>query len=243
MPSLTIMVLAPCAVLAAYVIFAISGFGSTLIAIPLLAHLFALKFAVPVVVILDAVASFTQGFRLRGGINRRDILPLFPFLVAGMLIGVFILVRVPGKFLLPILGVFVTAFGIYYALRRESVFRVGRWMAAPFGLLGGTTSSVFGVGGPFYVMYLVGRGSTPNQIRATMPLIFMFTTVGRIVLFSIAGLMTKDVLVTAAALIPVMFIGLWLGNRLHLNISHNHAVRVIGTLLTLSGISLLIRSL
>lgn len=243
LPSLSIVLVASAAVLSAYVIFAISGFGSTLIAIPLLAHLFALKFAVPVVVILDAVASFSQGFRLRGGLNKRDVAPLLPFLVAGMLIGVSILVRVPGKFLLPTLGLLVAAFGVYYTFRRDSAFRFGRWMAAPFGLLGGTTSSVFGVGGPFYVMYLAGRGSTPEQIRSTMPLIFMFTTVGRIVLFSIAGLMTRDVLITAAALIPVMFVGLWVGNRLHLNISRDHAVRVIGTLLTLSGISLLIRSL
>ena len=243
MPSVLVMALAPVAVLLAYVIFAVSGFGSTLIAIPLLAHLFPLKFAVPVVVVLDAVASFSQGFRLRHGLNRHDVLPMLPFLVAGMLIGVSILVSVPGDILLPILGVLVAAYGLYYAIRRESAFRFGRWMAAPFGLLGGTTSSVFGVGGPFYVMYLAGRGSTPEQIRATMPFIFMFTTVGRILLFSIAGLMNRDVLITAALLIPVMFAGLWCGNRLHLNISREHAVRVIGTLLTLSGVSLLLRSI
>jgi len=238
-----VILVAAIAVLAAYVIFAISGFGSTLIAVPLLAHLVALKFAVPVIVILDAGASFSQGFRLRRGLNRRDVLPLLPFLVAGMLIGVTILVNVPGRFLLPTLGVFVTAFGVYYTIRRESALRFGRWMAAPIGLLGGTTSSVFGVGGPFYVMYLAGRGSSPEQIRATMPFIFMFTTAGRIILFSIAGLMTRDVLIAAAGLIPVMFAGLWVGNRLHLNISRSHAVRVIGTLLTLSGVSLLLRSI
>ena len=243
MPSLAILALAPCAVLAAYVIFAISGFGSTLIAVPLLAHLFPLKFVVPVVVLLDATASYAQGFRLRGELNKRDVLPLLPFLVAGMLAGVSILVSVPGKFLLPALGIFVAVFGTYYALKRESAFRFGRWMAAPFGLLGGTSSSVFGVGGPFYVMYLVGRGSTPAQIRSTMPVIFMFTTVGRIVLFAIAGLMTKDVLITAGLLLPMMVIGLWCGNRLHLNISRDHAVRVIGGLLTLSGLSLVLRSL
>ena len=176
-------------------------------------------------------------------LNRRDVLPLLPFLVAGMLAGVTILVSVPGTVLLPALGIFVAAFGAYYALKREAAFRFGRWLAAPFGFLGGTTSSVFGVGGPFYVMYLVGRGSTPAQIRATMPVIFMFTTVSRIALFAIAGLMTKDVLVTAALLLPMMVIGLWCGNRLHLNISRDHAVRVIGVLLSLSGISLLLRSL
>ena len=243
MPSLAILVLAPCAVLAAYIIFAISGFGSTLIAVPLLAHLFPLKFVVPVVVLLDATASYAQGFRLRGELNKRDVLPLLPFLVAGMIAGVSILVSVPGKFLMPALGILVAAFGVYYALKRESAFRFGRWMAAPFGLLGGTSSSVFGVGGPFYVMYLVGRGSTPAQIRSTMPVIFMFTTVGRIALFAIAGIMTKEVLITAGLLLPMMVIGLWCGNRLHLNISRDHAVRVIGGLLTLSGLSLVLRAL
>lgn len=243
MPPVLITVLAPFAVLAAYLIFGISGFGSTLIAIPLLAHLFPLNFAVPVVVILDAVASFSQGFRLREGVNTRDVVPLLPFLVAGMLIGVSILVSVPGRFLLPALGVFIAAFGVYYAVRRESAFRFGRWMAAPVGLMGGTTSSVFGVGGPFYVMYLAGRGSTPEQIRATMPVIFMFTTVGRILLFSVTGLMTRDVLLTAALLLPAMAIGLWCGNRLHLNIPRDHAMRIVGVLLTLSGVSLVLRSL
>ncbi len=242
MPSLVIMALAPIAVLAAYAIFAISGFGSAAIATPLLAHLFPLKVAVPAVVILDAVASFSQGLRLRDGVNKRDIVPMLPFLVAGMVIGVSMLASVPGRFLLPALGAFVTAYGIYFLVTRESVFRFGRWMAAPMGLFGGTTSSVFGVGGPFYVMYLAGRGSTPGQIRATLPVIFIFTTVGRIALFAIAGLMTQDVLITAALLIPVMFVGLWCGNRLHLNMSREHAVRVIGTLLTLSGVSLLLRS-
>jgi hypothetical protein len=243
MPSAFVMALALLAILAAYTIFAISGFGSAAIATPLLAHLYPLKFAVPVVVILDAVASFSQGFRLRQGLNRRDVLPLFPFLVAGMLIGVSMLVSVPGRFLLPALGAFVAAYGIYVLVKREPVFRFGRWMAAPMGLFGGMTSSVFGVGAPFYVMYLAGRGSTPDQIRATLPVILVFTTVGRILLFFIADLITKDVVLAVAMLLPVMALGLWCGNRLHLNISRDQAVRVIGTLLTLSGVSLLLRSL
>lgn len=243
MPSAFVMALALLAILAAYTIFAISGFGSAAIATPLLAHLLPLKVAVPAVVILDGFASFAQGLRLRAGANKRDVIPLLPFLVVGMVIGVSMLASVPGKFLLPALGAFVAAYGIYVLVKRQPVFRFGRWMAAPMGLFGGMTSSVFGVGAPFYVMYLAGRGATPDQIRATLPVILVFTTVGRIVLFAIAGLMSREVLITAALLIPVMFIGLWCGNRLHLNISRDHAMRVIGTLLTLSGVSLLLRSL
>ena len=102
---------------------------------------------------------------------------------------------------------------------------------------------MFGVGGPIYVMYLTARGSTPEHIRATVPVIFIFTTIARIVIFALAGLFTANVLYTAAALLPLMVLGMWLGHHLHLNMSREQLVRIIGVLLVGSGISLLVRAL
>jgi uncharacterized membrane protein YfcA len=242
-PGIITLVCVPLAVLTAYVVFGLCGFGSTLIAVPLMAHFFPLKFVIPVIVLVDCLASLHQGFRLREGVNRRDMLPLLPFLLAGMVIGATILVRAPAGILIVLLGVFVTGYGLYYSFRHESAFRVARWAAAPIGLLAGTTSTLFGMAGPIYVMYLAGRGSTPEQIRATMPVIFIFTTIGRIALFGAIGLIVQDVLVTAALLLPVMALGLWVGNRWHARISRTLAVRAIGAVLTLSGASLLLRVL
>jgi uncharacterized membrane protein YfcA len=243
MPSLAVLVFAPLIILLAYIIFGIAGFGSTLIAIPLLAHLFPIKFAVPVVVLLDCVGSVGMGIRLRADVNKRDLLPLVPFLLVGMAAGVLLLLRLPGNVLLLFLGVFVLIYGALYVLRREAGVRLPRWSAAPLGLVAGTTSSTLGVGGPLYVMYLTGRGATPEQIRATMPVIFIFTTITRIALFTAAGLFTREVLLTAAALLPLMLLGLYGGSRLRVNLSRDHVVRIIGGLLVLSGISLLLRAL
>ena len=231
------------AVLAAYVVFGICGFGSTLIAVPLMAHFYPLKFVIPVIVLVDCVASVRQGLRLREGINRIEFLAMLPFILVGMVLGAFVLVRAPGDILLPILGVFVTAYGIYYAVRHESVFRIARWTAGPIGLFAGAMSSVFGMAGPLYVMYLAGRGSTPEQIRATMPVIFSFTTIGRILLFAVLGLITQDVLLTAAILAPIMLFGVWCGNRWHARFTREHMVRASGVVLALSGLSILVRVL
>ena len=230
-------------VFVAYVIFGICGFGSTLIAVPLMAHFFPVKFVIPVIVLVDCVASLRQGLRLRTGVNKPEFLAMLPFLLVGMVAGAWLLVRTPGNVLLPLLGAFVTAYGVYYATRHESVFRVARWTAAPIGFFAGAISSVFGMAGPFYVMYLAGRGSTPDQIRATMPVIFSFTTVGRIALFGAIGLITQEVLVMAALLAPVMLIGVWCGNRWHSRFTRANVVRAIGAVLTLSGASLLLRAL
>ncbi|MBI4205597.1 MAG: sulfite exporter TauE/SafE family protein [Betaproteobacteria bacterium] len=243
MPSIEILIFAPLIVLAAYIIFGISGFGSTLVAIPLLAHLYPIKFVIPMVVLLDCIATIRQAVKLRSGVYKQELLPLLPFMLAGMGAGVFLLIRLPAEIVLLCLGVFVFAYGIYYALRHDSVFRLARWTAAPIGLFAGTTSALFGVGGPLYVMYLTGRGATPDHIRATLPVIFSFTTVGRIALFAATGLFSESVLLTAAALLPMMVVGLYCGNRLHLNLSRENAVRIIGGLLVVSGISLVFRAL
>ncbi len=67
------------------------------------------------------------------------------------------------------------------------------------------------------------------------------------VVFSLCGfgstLITQDVLLAAALLVPAMALGLWLGNRWHAKITRAQAVRAIGAVLTLSGASLLLRAL
>ena len=242
MPPLEVLIFAPLIVITAYIIFAISGFGSTLIAVPLLAHLFPLKFVIPTMVLLDCVGSISMGLKLRSDVNRRELAPLVPFLIVGMLTGAFLLLKLPAEALLGALGVFVVAYGALYVGGRHTSLRVGRWAAAPVGVFAGTTSSMFGVGGPIYVMYLTARGSNLEQIRATMPVIFIFTTIARIIIFAVAGLFTASVLYTAAALLPVMVLGLFVGNRLRLNLSRDQLVRTVGVLLLLSGLSLLWRA-
>ncbi len=242
MPSTEVIIVAPLIVLGAYIVFGISGFGSTLISVPLLAHLFPLRSVIPTIVLLDCVASIGMGMRLRAGIIRTEFLALLPFLVAGLALGVVLLVHLPGQFLLFGLGIFIFLYGLSYALRREPAFRLPRWSAAPIGIIAGITSATFSVGGPLYILYLTGRGATPDQVRATMPVIFIFTTVARIVMFAVAGLFTREVLIAAACLLPVMLFGVWCGHRLHARFSRDDVIRVMGGLLVVSGASLVIRA-
>lgn len=238
-----ILILAPLIVFGAYVVFGISGFGSTLIAVPLLAHLLPLKFVVPVFVLLDCVGAFNMGLRLRGDVMRRELLLLLPFMAFGVIAGVWLLVRLQPELLLGSLGLFVVFFGTSYVVKRGKGFPLPQWSAAPIGAFGGATSAVFGIGGPIYVFFLAGRQATPTQIRATMPMIFMFTTVARIALFISAGLYAPASLVAAVALMPVMALGVWTGHHLHLNLSQQMVIRVMGGLLVLSGVSLIVRAL
>jgi uncharacterized membrane protein YfcA len=164
MPSLEVMVFAPLVIVGAYVIFAITGFGSTLIAVPLLAHLFPLKFVIPLVVALDCVSSISMGFKLRENVYKKEVLRLLPFMIMGMLCGMFLLLRLPAN-VCSALGV-VVLFGISYAVSGAAI-RLKRWAVAPIGLFAGTASSALAWAVALCVL-LSGRGATPDQIRATM---------------------------------------------------------------------------
>ena len=243
MPSLETLIFAPLIVLLAYLIFGISGFGSTLIAVPLLAHLMPLKFVIPVVVILDCISAISMGLKLRAQVWKAEFVPLLPFLLIGLVAGAFVLVKLPTQWLILGLGCFVVIFGTHFLLDRKSMIRLPRWSAAPIGLFAGTTSSALGVGGPIYVFYFTARGATPEQIRATVPTVFSFTTVARIAIFAGLSLFNTQILLTAALLLAPMALGLWCGHRLHGRLTRDQAIRIVGGLLLLSGVSLIVRAL
>ena len=184
-----------------------------------------------------------MGVKLRADVWKVEFVPLLPFLLVGLLMGAFVLLKVPTQWLLLGLGGFVLLFGAHYLINRKSMLRLPRWTVAPIGLFAGTTSSALGVGGPIYVFYFTARGATPEQIRATVPAVFSFTTVARIAIFAGVGLFNVNVLITAAVLLPVMALGLWCGQRLHGRLTRDQAVRIIGALLLLSGVSLLVRAM
>jgi uncharacterized protein len=239
-----LLIAAPVIVVTAFVIFGVTGFGSTIIAVPLLAHLLPIRFVIPMFVLLDFAAALRTGLKFREAIARHELAWLLPFMLAGIVVGVFLLVRLPGEVILGALGVFVLGYGLYLASGREPKLRLGRAWAVPIGLVGGVISAIFGAAGPMYVVYLTARGLTPGEIRSTMSVIFMITTGSRIALFAVSGLFAQEgLLATSAVLAVPMLAGLWLGHRLHVSLPREKLLRVMGALLIVSGGSLAVRAL
>ena len=88
------LLLAALVVAFAYTAFGLVGFGSTVIALPLLTYFFALKFAVPLLMLLDVAAFLLFVARVRKRIQYAEIGWLVPFILAGMAAGLFLLIEV-----------------------------------------------------------------------------------------------------------------------------------------------------
>jgi uncharacterized membrane protein YfcA len=243
--STDLMLYAGAVLLGAYFIRGISGFGSGLVAVPLLALKLPLTFIVPVILLTDFTSSLVLG-----GINfkqmaRAEILRLLPAGVIGVVLGTSLLVSLPRTPMLIGLGSFV----ILFALR--SLLLAGRepkpiatWWAWPAGVTGGTVGALFGTGGPPYVIYLSHRLFDKGQLRATFSGLFILDGLTRIVSFTLSGLLL-DVKLWWAYLgaLPVALLALWLGSHVHTRLTQAQMMKLIALILLGSGVSLYVKAM
>lgn len=226
--------------LLAYFLRGIVGFGSGLIAIPLLAHFLPLTFVVPMVLVLDFTASLVLSSHSRLQVRWDEVRSLLPSSVIGIILGTYLLVSLPVEPLLFSLGLFVIFFGIRYSLNLHSERPISRWWSVPTGLAGGSIGALFGTGGPPYVIYLSHRLRDKAQLRGTFSGMFLIEGGFRLITFIYMGLMFQEDMLYALLLgLPVMALGLFLGNRVHLGITQRQQLAIIGALLLVSGGSLI----
>jgi uncharacterized membrane protein YfcA len=230
--------------LLAYVILGISGFGSALVTIPLLVHFLPLQSVVPLVVMVDFLATASNGLRYREQVDVSELKYIIPAVVVGILSGVTLLATLPKHAALLTLGVLVTAYGVYRLFTRPSTKPVSHWWGIPTGLTGGLLGGLFGVGGPIYATYMAARIHDSGRMRATLSAIFSFSTGLRVAVYLISGLLLQaEVWWAFLLLVPVMPVGLMIGHRLHAKLTHRQVGRFISILLILSGLSLLWKAL
>lgn len=227
-------------ILVAYFLRGITGFGSALIAVPLLAHYFPLTFVVPLILVLDFVSSVVLSRHMRLEVRWNEIRLLLPASLVGILLGSFLLVNLPREPMLIGLGLFVIFFGVRYLFNVHSERLISRLWSIPTGLIGGLIGALFGTGGPPYVVYLAHRLHNKTQLRSTISGLLMIDGGLRIVTFLFIGLfMQVDLLVSLLLALPLMGVGLYLGNKVHLGLSQRQQLALVGGLLLASGASLL----
>lgn len=210
---------------------------------PLLAQFLPLTVVVPVILITDFSASLTLGIHTRIQVRWDEVRPLLISGVLGVLVGTTLLIKLPLTPLLVTLGALVLLFGLRSLFNLNSTRRVSRWWSVPAGFIGGTVSALFGTGGPPYVIYLNHRLQDKGELRASFTGLFLIEGGARIVAFLVAGLLLNASLILAIlAALPLMALGLYAGNRVHIGIAPERMQHLIGAILVISGTALLWRA-
>ncbi|OZI23262.1 hypothetical protein CAL26_07285 [Bordetella genomosp. 9] len=223
-----------------YIIFGMTGFGSAIVAMPLLTQVMPLHRAVPIMLVCDMVSGMLLGATSRRDVEMTELRRIVPWMLLGMVAGLGMLMYVPERPLLIVLGVGVLGYSLW-RLRGGDVFRrLSAGWAIPLGVGGGGLTAMFGTGGPLYTIYLAGRLEDRHALRATVGTLIMLTGVTRLVMFAITGLLLQPaVLALMVWLVPCCLFGMRVGSWLRHRISPAHIFRLLWTVLILGSISLL----
>jgi len=231
--------------LGAYFIRGISGFGSGLVAVPLLALKLPLTFVVPLILLTDFTASLVLGGLNFKQVDWREIRRLLPPGLIGVVAGTLLLVSLPREPMLIGLGSFVILFALRNLLLAGRPPKpISSWWAWPAGLTGGTVGALFGTGGPPYVIYLSHRLADKGLLRATFSGLFFMEGLARIGSFALSGLLLDvDIVWAYLGAMPVALAALWIGSHVHTRLSNAQMMTVISLILLGSGLSLYFKAL
>jgi uncharacterized membrane protein YfcA len=238
------LLIAGMAMAGGYTVFGLTGFGSAIVSMPLLTQVMPLHHAVPLMLVCDMISGFLLGASSRSNVSTPELRRIMPWMMLGLLAGVALLIYVPERPMLILLGCGVLAYSLW-RLRGGDTFRqLHPGWAIPLGLGGGSFTAMFGTGGPLYTIYLAGRLEDRNALRATVSTLIMFTGLSRLVLFTITGLLLQPaVLALAAWMVPCSLLGVRIGSWLRHRIPPVYIFRLLWTILIAGSVSLLAHAL
>lgn len=239
--TLSQVILSILIIIIAFLIRGIAGFGSGLVAIPLLALMFPLAIVVPVVGLLDYISASGHSLKHRKSISWKDIFPLLPFTFIGIIVALYLFKTLDADLLRKALAVFILLFAAYTLFLNPQNVSGSRIWAIPGGFFGGFISALFGTGGPFYVIYMRLRNLDKQVFRATAAAIFLIDGTSRIIGYFLSGFYNLDVIIFVVVSLPLIMIGLHIGGRIHTTLSQQDFQRGISLILVGSGIALLLQ--
>jgi uncharacterized membrane protein YfcA len=231
------------AIAVCYVVFGITGFGASLMTVPILSHFYPVPFVLALACILDLSSSVLRGWRRRHQADKSELVRVLPFSLLGAVAGVTLLVNLPRTVIVIAIGLFIVIYGLYGLIAPEQKRPVSRYWAPLAGFMGGTTGTMFGMGGPPVAIYITRRIMDKERLLATLSVGVGFNLLIRFGVFAVAGVFMQKELVPGLLLFaPAAFLGVRFGSRLHLSMPTARLLRIVYVLLICSGLSLAARN-
>ncbi|MBS1219088.1 MAG: rane protein, partial [Proteobacteria bacterium] len=223
----------------AFVVRGMSGFGAGMIAVPLLAFAIPLQLAVPLCSLLVFVLFVILVIRDRREVVWSELRLLVPPTIIGALAGLWLFAMLDNRMLVMMLGSFLVLYASYMlavsVLGLPQLRCSQRW-ALPVGFFGSFFDTLFGGGGgTLVVIYINARGIGRAGFRATVAALWFTEMITRIGGYAWAGFYDARTLVLFALLLPLMWAGTVVGERLGNRVSSDTFTRILAVMLLASG--------
>lgn len=230
--------------LVAYGLRGSTGFGAAA-GMPLLALVIPMKTLIPAWTLMAIASSLAILGRDRREVTFRAVVPLLPWCLLGILVGLYFFKALDSRMLARGLGGVILAYAAYSAwgmMRPSTRARLSHRIVTPVsGVLAGVVGTLFGtLSTLFFAMYLDSCKFTKGAFRATMSALLLAMGIARGTGYWLVGEFTREALLLCAAMLPAMLVGIYIGNRVHMGLSDRGFKWLVIATLVVSGVPLLL---
>jgi len=220
-----------------------SGFagGAGVVAVPILALIMPIPQAaalmLPLLILMDIKAIHIY----RKHINLEVLKAIIPAALIGIVIGSLLLTYTPGHILQLTLGIISILFASWQSL--TPIFGRMKGAGVLWGFTSGVTSTLIHAGGPPINIYLISKGLPKLTWLATSAIFFGVMNIIKVLPYSLTGQWSLKLLWLSLILMPVAYLGIWLGHKIQHKFSEQHFMKICRVLLFISGVILLAKAL
>lgn len=215
----------------------VTGFGSALIAMPLITLYLDLPTAVSMSVLLGLVLNTQMAWNYRTQVSRRRIAPMVVGLVPGVVFGVTMLHGVSEYELKMFMAVFLALYALYgLFFEKTKPTGLSTVWGYPAGFAAGAIGAAFSTGGPPVVIYTALSGWGKDTIKANLACFFVLTCLFIVVGHAVTGILTLRVLTLAAVTAPAVYACTRLGIMASAHLKEHSYRKLLFVMLLLMGI-------
>ena len=227
--------------LAGGIVNGLTGFGTALTAIGIWIYAIPPTVAASLAIICSVVSQTQTLHLIWRSIDWRRV--LF-FVVPGMLgvpIGTLLLPHIDSKLFKLVIGCFLVVYPAYVLIRKRQIKSAwgGTTADGIIGFGGGILGGLTGLSGVLPIVWTDIRGWSKEQRRSIVQFYNMAILSLALVSHAFSGLLTWQVVVSAAIALPGTIAGAWFGAFLYRRLADHGYQRVVMALLLISGLGLI----
>ena len=213
----------------------LSGFGSILLALPLLTIFLDIKTVIPLVTLHGFFTAVIVLIGLRKDLDWQKVLPLLVGSIPGIPLGVFFLKNMNTDTIQLAMGLILLAYALFSLSFRPVIWEMKTAGGSLVGFLAGCLGGALGAAGPPVIVYTSLQPWSKDKIKATLQGFFVASGVVVVLLQALSGLTTIPVLWYFLISLPALVLGTYFGSFFYGRIGDQAYKRIMFVLLALMG--------
>lgn len=214
----------------------LSGFGFSILAVPLITLILAPKTAVPLLMLYSIFINIVVLFSAHKHVTLKKNWLLLLSGIIGLPIGAHFLIILDGNLIKIFIGIFIIIFGLLLLMGYRKELKHEKAAMIPIGMISGILGGSISISGPPIIIFLANKQSDKQTFRGNLAMYFLLLNIFTIPVFWLNGLFTREVLSFSFRYLPGLLIGVILGNSLSHKVNESYFRRFVLILLLAMGV-------